>query len=206
MPKELDAALNTLANTRAGWVHRRDAALELSRWAGLAFDALQKHANDPDTDVRQAVAEAIGRTHQPIQPLSSGTYSLDSLAQACEKQGARTLSKDGEDYIITVSLPKGRNQHIRLAATTSREGYPMIQLSTRCGPVAPDVESWALRCNTRLLHCAFAVDCNEGGEELILIENIPAHHATPQAVKAGVKEIAHYGDWVEKRITGKDER
>jgi hypothetical protein len=204
MAKELEAALQQLANAGAGWVHRRDAALELGRWAAIALNALKRHQEDPDTDVRRAVGEAVTKLHLPVAPASGGGYALESLAKSCEKPGQRQVTAEGEDYIVRVVLSEGRSQLVRLTASKSRYGHDMIQILTQCGAASEKTKSWALQSNAKLVHCAFAVRDAGEQEELVLLENIPFRHATPDMVKAAVKEIAYYGDWIENRLSDDD--
>lgn len=204
MAKELDAARQRLEDARAGWVHRRDAALELGRWATIALDALKRHINDEDTDVRRAVGEAVAKIHLPTVPASDGSYALETLVATCEKPGKRSVRAEGDGFVVQVALPEGREQSVRLAASTSRDGHPLIQVSTRCGEANDKAKNWALRYNAKLVHCAFAVQVVDEKEELMLMENIPCRHANPEAVKAAVKEIAFYGDWIEQKLRGGD--
>ncbi len=204
MARELEEAEQNLSNARAGWVHRRDAALALGRWAAIALDALKRHINDPDPDVRRAVAETLAKIHLPAVPASDGSYPLETLARACEKPGKREVQSDGSDFMVQVKLPEGRQQQVRLSPAANRDGHPLIHVSTRCGEASEKAKNWALRYNAKLVHCAFAVQAGDEREELVLMENIPFRHATPEAVKAAVKEIAFYGDWIEQRLHGGD--
>jgi hypothetical protein len=204
MSEDIKTQADILANTRTGWVDRRDAALALGQSAAACLGALKRHAEDADVDVRTAVGEALKAVHLPVAPDSSGAYSLSGLAQACERKGRREVQQDGDDFIVRVVLSEGRAQQVRLSATKGKDGTPLYRAYTLCGTPDDKTKAWCLRNNAKLVHCAFAVLERDGQEQLVLLNNIPQAHATPEGVKAAVKEIAYYGDWLENRLTGED--
>ena len=48
--------------------------------------------------------------------------------------------------------------------------------------------------------------CKEGDEEFFdLVSSTIASETSPEEIKAAVKEVAFYGDWIENKLTGSDE-
>ncbi|MBI1321522.1 MAG: hypothetical protein GC168_21595 [Candidatus Hydrogenedens sp.] len=211
MPDTLNEALEALKNPQAGWVTRRDAAELLGKVARKTVAVLESHRDDADVDVRKAVQEALDRIDRtqsaaqesPSEPDTPPT--LDALARSCAKRGEREVTAEGKGYCITVALPEGRAQRVYLNETARADRPPLLCVQTRCGTPDERTKLWALRSNAKLSHCAFALRDDGGREELLLVNNIDLRLATPDGVKAAVKEMAFYGDWIEHKLSGLDE-
>ena len=54
----------------------------------------------------------------------------------------------------------------------------------------------------RELEAALAEE--DGEDRLVLINNFVTSQATPRGIRACVKEMAAYGDWIEKKLSGED--
>lgn len=214
MPDPIDVAVRQLADPKAGWVTRRDAAEFLGTVARKALGALHAHAKEADQDVRATVKAQLTAVNAPAPastaPAPSKTrdrrqYSLDELAQACAKPDRRTVRKDGEGYIVEARLPNNRAQTIYLRPLISKDEKPLLRIYTCCGHPTPEALEWTLRSNARLTRCAFAIEEDEDGTFLILVHNLFLDCATPEEAKSIVKQIAFYGDWLEHKLTGQDE-
>ncbi|MCL4215937.1 MAG: hypothetical protein KJ052_02880 [Candidatus Hydrogenedentes bacterium] len=57
----------------------------------------------------------------------------------------------------------------------------------------------------KLIQCALALHEIEGEEQIVLTNCFLREYVTPEAIRAAVKEIAFYGDWVEKQLSDVDE-
>lgn len=201
----IEKAATELADERAGWVTRRDAADALGRAAEKAIRALQARRHEKDIDVKTAVDRALGRVSAALagEPAKGG-YTLEELAQACAKPGKRIVTAEDEGYTVEVMLSNDRRQRVRVEET-ERERGRLVVISTRCGKATPDALSWALRANVSLTLGALAL-VEEDGEERFLIRNCYiAREATPLEVKASVKEVAFYGDWIERKLAGSED-
>lgn len=202
-------AIKVLADTKAGWVHRRDAADALGKAAAAAAAALREHAKDPDTDVRAAAARALETAKARlagVMPKPEGGYSLERLARACEKTGKRTVREDKDGYAIEVALKEGRHQVVYLRPFESSDGRKLLRLYSFCSRGLDDaVTARALRTNAKLGLCALAIVPAEDGERLALVRCFLQSDATPEDIRAALKEITLYGDWLEQKLTGLDE-
>jgi hypothetical protein len=208
--KAIDAAAEALADTDTGWVHRRDSVEYLGRAAAKALKALHDFRDEKDVDVRVAVDEALGIAQaglQGIAPVSESEkkYTFEELAQACHKPGKRHVEKVGDAYTVEVKLKDGRKQTVTLSASRRKDGVELIHIFTRCGPVTDDTRIWALKTNADLTQGALAVQDLDGEEKLVLMNCYLLEECSPREIALGLREIAFYGDWIEKKLTGLDE-
>jgi hypothetical protein len=131
--------------------------------------------------------------------------SFDDLARACAKTGERTVTRHEQGYAIDVQLKEGRHQRVFLTAFERKDGVKLIRVFTYCGKPTPESLQWSLEVNMKLTRGALALCGKDADLRLVLVDCYPAGEATPHAVKTSVKEIAHYGDWIEQKLTGLDE-
>lgn len=209
MFEALEKAINQLEDTQAGWVHRRDAAQALGRYARDAAAALLRHRDEPDVDVRREVREALSQALPPGAANAAPAEAPLSFAQigpSLEKPGRREVRQEGTGWLVEVRVSKKRSQRVRIEETQSQDKRPLMRAETTCGPAAEAVQRWALRTNPNLVHCAFAMrDGAEGNPaEIVLVGNLPLEDATPVLVKRVVKAVAFYGDWLENKISNED--
>ena len=209
MLEELQQAADRLRDTKATWIARRDAVDVLRKTAAFALATLHEQEEEVDPDVKRAVDAALAEANAalkgvPLEVPKEG-YSLHELARACEKQGERELKPHRAGYLIEVLMKDGRRQKVYLESFRRKDGADLIRVYTYCGKYAPDSVLWALRANMKLAQAAIALTMIEGEERFVLTNCFLAKEATPAQVKAAVKGIAFYGDWLEKKLTGKDD-
>jgi hypothetical protein len=203
----MESAKKTLQDTGAGWVNRRDAVVELAAMAEGAMEALAEFAHDKDTDVRMAVTRALESLKAAAAPpVESKSYpTLQDMAHALEKRGSRTVTQQGERFAIEVQLERGRKQTVYLQPHQRRDGVKLLRVFTYCGAPKDDVYPWALRANMKLAQGALALHKLDGEEVVVVTRSFLEGEASPRELKAAVKEIAFYGDYIEKRLTGLDD-
>lgn len=208
MIAEVEKLKAQLANRDAGWVTRRDAAEDLGKIAAEATNVLHAHADEPDADVKIGVERAIGWVEAGLKGTVTATqgraYTLDELVRGLESEGRRTVTKKGDAYAVEVVLKGDRKQSVTVVAVESREGKNIVRVSTRCGRAGGEAHAWALRNNLNMIQCALALNDHDGEEEFVLLNCFLAEEVTPKELKASVKEIAFYGDWIEAKLTGGD--
>lgn len=206
MAEDLERAIAAVSNRGATWVSRRDAADFLGRVAAQAREALKQNAEDADTDVRAAVAKALGDAtwRDAGRSGKESQLTLDELVRAIERPGKREVRVIDDGFEITVTLKNGRAQKVHVTHTTSEAGADTIQVCSRCGPATEKEMAWALRTNNRLPHCSLAIVEDGGQEWFELVHSLRAQKATVDELRACVKEVAFYGDWAEARLTKGD--
>ena len=203
----IEKAAETLRDTNAGWVNRRDAVVELAETAEQAMEVLAEFAEDTDTDVRMAVTRALDELQRSAVPaVDAKSYpSLAEMTLALKKRGSRSVRQDGERFIIEIQLEEGRKQTVYIQPYKRRDGADLLRVFTYCGAPTPEAYAWALRGNMRLAHCAIALHKLDGDEVFVVTRTFLEGEASPRELKATVKEVAFYGDYIENRLTGLDE-
>ncbi len=212
MFEDIDKAIATLAKQDAGWVFRRDSVEALSEAASRALRALKAYADESDVDVQRAVAAALAKASTALagivpdaqSAVKEAAPSLEALAYACEKAGKRSVESSGDGYAITVQLKNDRTQTVYLKPFVRKDGLQLIRVYTFCGTVDEETLMWALRTNLKLAQCACAMMKKEDEEQLVLINSYLASEVTVTEIRVAVKEIGHYGDWIEKRHSEED--
>jgi len=197
-----------LSNDDAGWVNRRDAAAELRKMTEESIQILQSHLKDSDQDVRQEVSDAlqtIKAISQKSEPVTtSHTPSLEKLVTALEKKGSREITQVDEQFEIDVILKEGRSQKILVSPAVSPSGNKLVQISTVCGEATEKVFAWALKSNIRFSHGALAINKINDRSMLVMVNSFLEEELSFRELKASVKEIAFYGDWVESKLAEED--
>lgn len=196
-----------LEDRESGWVARRDAAEVLGKLAQGALMALQSHRNDPDMDVRLQVERSMDAITAllPVRAKSRQEPTLRDLAVFCERAPARIVEPHENGFVVTVRLANERTQKVYIMPHDTRDKRRMVQVYTFCGEVNPQVFEWLLRTNSRIANGAFTLLPGKGGpDRMALLHNIPRANATPEVVKLSVKELAYYGDKLERHMGSDD--
>lgn len=207
MFESIEKAAAALSDKNGGWVTRRDGAEALGKAAARALEALRAHKEEKDVDVRRVVDEALGRASAALAGVAPKTepYTLEELVRACEKSGSRTVKTCKDGYEIHVALKDGRHQTVYVRRFKRKDGAELIRVYTPCGKPTEDALAWALRANAKMVQGAVALS-NHNGEEVFSLMNCHiASETTPAEIKASVKELAFYGDWMEQKLSGLDD-
>jgi len=215
MYESLDKTIENLRDTSAGWVTRRDAAVALGEFAKRALATLHAHADEKDVDVRRGVEEALWAVDKPAssptakrapaaKPRKPSPPTMKELAQACIRKGKRAVKPDGNGFVVRTQSRDGRTQDVRIDRYKQSDTREMIRVSTTCGEANAETIDWAIRSNNKFMYCAFCLEERDGKDYLMIVSNFDPELATPELVKNAVKEIAYYGDWLEKKLTGED--
>jgi hypothetical protein len=204
----LETAIADLKNGSAGWVTRRDGAEVLGEFAARSIAALHQHRQESDVDVQAAVARQLSRASATLEGVSPEPrqYTLAELVQSCAKGEIRLVSEHGDGYQVEVKFQDDRHQVVYITPYKRRDGVELIRVFTYCAKDPDqDVLTWAMRSNAKLVQCALGVFFEDGVEKLVLLNNFILSETTPTEIKAAVKEIAFYGDWLEEKVTGMDD-
>ena len=212
--KSFENTIKSLEDTSGGWVTRRDAAVALGEYAKRALAVLNAHVNEKDVDVRKGVEDALQAAGASAAPPSGGRVAarparpapptMKELAQACIRKGKRAVKPDGDGFLVRVQTRDRRTQDVRIDRHKRPDTREMIRVSTDCGQADEDAIAWAIRSNSKFMYCAFCVEEREGADHITIVSNFDPDIVAPEMVKNAVKEIAYYGDWLEKKLTGED--
>ena len=206
MADDIDKAVAQLSNRSGTWVARRDAADFLGKVASRARAALAQFAQDPDTDVRAAVAKAMGDTawRDAGRDSKAAQLTLEELVRAVERPGKRAARAIEGGFEITATLKNGRAQKVLVTRGTSEAGAETIRVRSRCGLADTKEMAWALRTNDRLPHCSIAIVEDNGRQYFEIGHSLREQKATPDELRACIKEVAFYADWAEARLSKQD--
>jgi hypothetical protein len=206
--EQVARAAKALRDEKSGYVDRRDAAQALGEIASDALGVLHQFREEEDVDVRSTIDKALGAASAAlagITPAPGEGPTLEDLARSCEKEGERRVEPSGDGFAIHVQGADGRKQTVYARPHKRKDGVALIKVYTHCGPYREDALAWALRANTNIAQGALALEKGEDGEEFVLVNSFITGEVTPREFKGAVKEIAFYGDWIEKKLTGLDE-
>jgi hypothetical protein len=207
MADELDRAIARLSDASQTWITRRDAADWLGKIALRTIDGLKVNLQkDGDRDVQDAVMRALEEAKENVGNVNLGAsgVTVESLVKSIERPGSRDVKRVDSGFEVTVALPQGRSQKLRIVEGKSQAGEDSVRISTRCGPAAEKGLRWALRTNAGFARCSIALIEEDGKEWFDLVNVIPLESAMVDEFKACVKEIAFYGDWAETKLSDGD--
>ena len=204
MSDSIENSITTLKNPDAGWVNRRDAADHLAKCVRTALGALHDHKDDPDNDVQRAILSSLNDIGLDAPVPVDDETSLRKLVHALESKGSRQVTDTKNGFQVTVQTTDGRSQKVNITKAVSNTKQNIIRVSTTCGPAEESVHDWALRNNLNMSHCALAIEERDGKPWFVLVNNHLTESISFDELKLTVKEVAFYGDWVERKITGGD--
>ncbi len=213
MFEDIDSAANNLRDTKAGWVTRRDAVETLSKAAERVLGTLKEFSEEMDVDVRRAVDEALGKaaailegvTPNPGPAPAKEPPTLEELVRSCEKPNERTVEAHGDGYVIRVKLKNGRNQVVKVRPVAREDGVNLYQVYTVCGRPEEKAYGWALHANMKMAQGALALASDGDEERFVLTNCFLVNEVSPKELKLAVKEIAYFGDWIESKLSARDE-
>jgi len=203
----IEDAIATLEDESKTWVDRRDAVDALAKTITDAEQALQSQAETKDPDVRMAVARALEKLDRPTPAGKFGQdiESLDDVVYACAKPGEREVVADGDGFRVDVTLKSGRNQTVRVERHQRNDGIKVVRVYSPCGGAEPDAYDWCLKANLKLVQSSVGLIEGNGNRQFVLLRTFLDGEITKPEMHAAIKEIAHYADWLENKITGKDD-
>ncbi len=210
---DVEKSIEVLNDESSSWVSRRDAAESLRDAARDAIAALQRQAEAKDTDVRMAVQNALKDLQASPTPSAAPKTdisaleprSMAELVRACEKPGRRDVHEEDEGFRVEVTLKSGRAQTVHVSSYQRKDGIKLIRVLSFCGLPDEEVYVWALRANAKLVASAVALVKHEDIEHLALTRTFLDGEVTKPEMHTAIKEIAHYADWLELKVTGKDD-
>jgi len=209
MPEQtLEGACKVLANEKATWVDRRDAAVFLGKIAKQALTTLYNQRDDKDTDVRMAVQkvlEEVDESHPAHAVSAAPALSLKDLVMACAKPGEREIISEGDRFRVVMTLRDNRKQTVYVQPHKRKDGIRLVRVFTFCGHPAEDAYRWALEANMKLVQSAVGLAQHDGEEQFALLRCFLDGEITKPEMHAAIKEIGIYGDWIEQKMSGLDE-
>ncbi len=200
----IERAAQVLADSKAGWVNRRDAALFLGETATRSLADLVRYRNDMDQDVNSAVEKCVAKIRSCVQDVKRGGTSvertLEEMAQACSELPEVAVTMHVQGFVADVKLANGHEHRVFVSQYLAENGLSAIRVFSICGRPTPQAIPWALRMNMQLLHGALALTGEGDEEQFALVDYYMASHVSPLEVAASVREFGIYGDWIKTRL------
>jgi hypothetical protein len=200
----IERAAQILADSGAGWVNRRDAALFLGETANSSLAALIRYRNDMDQDVKNAVENCVTKVCSCVRDVKHEgapvEHTLEEIAQACSEVPEVTVTMHVQGFVADVKLANGHEHRVFVSRYAAENGPPTIRVFSICGRKTPQAIPWALRKNMQLSHGALALTGEGDDEQFALVDYYLASQASPIEVAASVREFGFYGDWIQTQL------
>ena len=200
----IERAAQVLADAKAGWVNRRDAALFLGETANRSFAALVRYRDDMDQDVKNAVEKCVAKVCSCVQDVkragASVEHTLEEMAQTCSELPEVAVAMHAQGFVADVKLANGHEHRVFVSRYSAENRPPAIRVFSICGRPTPQAIPWALRMNMQLSHGALALTGEGNEEQFALVDYYLASEVTPLEVAASVREFGFYGDWIQTRL------
>jgi len=195
-----ERAIDPLLDRLGVFVDRDTACWALARITGRDYGSdyeawRQWRASVTGTGEPKPTAEQPGPTDLDNDTLF--TESVKGLAASVQMQGERRS--------VTVTLPEGRHQEVRVVLDAKDlDGEAMVLVYSECAPANPDDYATALKLNLSLPYGALALREVRGEDRLVMFNSMLRKGLTPLALRKSIVAIAGKADVVEKRFTGQD--
>jgi membrane protease subunit (stomatin/prohibitin family) len=144
--------------------------------------------------------------------LGSGTspaqHAVDprSLVRNVAQAAGYNVTEAGDVLTIVVPIGALRKQTVVVDfSQKNSDGDVVISFRSACGPARPEIAMKLLQYNTKLIHGAFAVHSQAGGDMVVLQANQIAETADPLEVSRLLSSIAWQADKVEEQLLGTDQ-
>jgi len=209
MLEQIKKAVEVLNNSSSGWASRREAADVLGEAARLALVALYKNRTDKDVDVRNAIEKRCKQLEELLGSVVSSSasqerYTLQDLVGFCQKPGVAEVQQVEGGYCVDLQLDSGRHQTV-LVESIQGEKRSFIRVVSYCMHAAGDIPAlWMLKANGRFAQAAIGILEREDREWIAVMNTFLEGEVTPREMKAAVKEVAFYADWLEQKLSQKD--
>lgn len=144
----------------------------------------------------------LGSGTQPQQNAIDPRSLVRNVAQAAGYE----ISEAGDVLTIVVSIGALRKQTVIVDfSQKNSDGDAILSFRSVCGPARPEIAMKLLQYNTKLIHGAFAVQTQPGGDMVVLQANQIAETVDPLEVSRLLSAIAWQADKVEEQLLGGDQ-
>ena len=136
----------------------------------------------------------------------TGILSDADLIAAAIKDLPVTVTSEGREYSVTVSLPEGRSQQVWIDfARCDANGRPIVQLSTPCGDADERQYETALKLNMSIPYGAIAIAALDDKLCFAMVDSYLRQTVHPEDIAESILSLARHGDSVEKSLSAEDQ-
>lgn len=153
-----------------------------------------------------------GNSGLSFSDLGSGGHAAQhladprSLVRNVAQAAGYNVSEAGDVLTIVVPIGALRKQTVVVDfSQKNSDGDVVISFRSNCGPARPEIAMKLLQYNTKLIHGAFAVQSQPGGDVVVLQANQIAETADPLEISRLLSAIAWQADKVEEQLLGTDQ-
>ena len=152
---------------------------------------------------RPADADAL-RTE--LRSVVGGLRTAASLIVAALEQAELGYDRDGDRYVVCVTLETGRTQVVFIEPRTD----PMferrlISVSSVCCAASDDFYEQALKLNRAIPRAAVALDEVAGERKFVVSDSLNQSTCEPEDICQSITSVAHHADEIEMLLTSRDE-
>lgn len=213
-------AANGLGGIGAAGAGGSAAALGMGAGIGMLVppllqQAMQQAPNAFEPSPATVVSNSASPTPPPrasgidFSKLTDGGGAKANNVRQCirelAKQSSWNIAESNDQWSITVAISSLRKQVVHVDFSQQDEaGHALVGFWSPCGSVNPNNALTLLRYNAQLLHGAFAIQSNNGQEQLVLRANLIADTADGLEITRTITAIAWQADQVEEQTLGSD--
>jgi hypothetical protein len=136
---------------------------------------------------------------------TDGILSDDSLLAAAIEGLPVSVSGNGPDYALTVSLPEGRSQQVWIDfSKKDGDDQTIVQLCTPCGDSDQVRFEWALKMNMSITYGAVALAELDGRQCFAMVDSYLRATCDPEDLAKSLMSLAEQGDAIEKTLAHED--
>ncbi len=137
--------------------------------------------------------------------LSKGLLSDKDLMAAAIKGLPITMSGEGQEYVVSVSLPDRRNQNVRIDfSSKDSDGQAVVQLTTPCGPAVPEQYEAVLKLNMGIPYGAIGLALLDDALCFALVHTHLRATIHPEELAKSIMCLARHGDSLERTLSQAD--
>jgi hypothetical protein len=139
------------------------------------------------------------------QSAPKGLLSDKDLMAAAIQGLPATMSGEGRDYVVGVSLPDRRTQTIQVDFSgKDADGHPVVQLMTPCGPAVAGQYESALKLNMSIPYGAIGVALMDDTLCFVLVHTHLRATVHPEDIAKSIMCLARHGDSLERALSPAD--
>ncbi|MFC1497913.1 HEAT repeat domain-containing protein [Verrucomicrobiota bacterium] len=135
----------------------------------------------------------------------AGIFSDQDLLTEATRDLSVTVSGQGPQYTVAVSLLDGRSQKVWIDfSCKTPDGQSIVQLCTPCGDADQQKYEAVLKQNMAIPYGAIAIASLDDAICFAMVDSYLRKTVHPEDISASIMSLAVHGDSLEKSLSGKD--
>ena len=175
----------------------------------IALVEQSKNATDAVNALRAITGQGLGNDpaewrnwlmQDPLLRSSTGTGLLsdEELVVAATRDLPATVTSEGQEYWVAVSLPNGRSQQVWIDfSRKDPSGRPLVQLCAACGKADPERYEAALKLNMSIPFGAIAIAATDETPCFAIVDSYLRSIVHPEDIAESIMSLAVNGGSIE---------